>query len=78
MSRIQVKTSPFRSDFQILRILIARPELMTIARKLKARDMIGRKDREIGYPNAFVKFKLLSWECCLGVSKYPSVTKVSV
>ena len=60
MSRIQVKTSPFRSDFQILRILIARPELMTIARKLKARDMIGRKDREIGYPFAFVKFKLLS------------------
>ena len=28
-------------------ILIARPELMTMAKKLKARESIGKKEREI-------------------------------
>jgi hypothetical protein len=32
---------------QISKILIARPELTTMAKKLKARDSIGKKEREI-------------------------------
>jgi len=47
-SRIQVSTSSFLSDFQILTIFMARPELTMIARKLNTRDIIGKKEREMG------------------------------
>ncbi len=44
-SRIQLKTSTFSSIFQISRILIALPELTMMAKKLKASESIGKKEK---------------------------------
>ena len=60
MQHTQVITSLFLLDFQISRILMARPDLTMIAIKLKVRDMMGKKDKEMDWPKVFFKMSLSS------------------
>ena len=69
MQHTHVITSLFLLDFQISRILMARPDLTMIAIKLKVRDMMGKKDKEMDWPKVFFKMSLSSFELFCGVSR---------
>ena len=78
MQQTQVSTSRFLFDFQISRILMARPDLMMMAMKLKVRDMTGKKDNEIEWPKEFTRMSFSSLELFCGVSRNLREIKVKV
>jgi hypothetical protein len=52
--------------------------LTTMAKKLKAKDIIGRKERDTKRPKEFRRIGFSFLELFWGVSRYPSTIRVRV
>ena len=77
-SKIQETTSAFFSFFQMSKIMMPLPALTTMAKKLKAKDIIGRKERDTERPKELRRISFSFLELFWRVSRYPRATRVRV